>query len=337
MGTSEFAVPVLEALVAKMNQNFDSAGILKGEPRTEKQNAISIVGVYTKPPSLQGKGLKIQNSVIHNLADKLKLDVFTPETFKNQVNIKMLKYHQPDVIVVASYGLILRQEVLDIPTYGCINVHPSSLPRWRGAAPIQRMLMAGDSVSDVCIMQMDSGLDTGDIILRQEVAIDPEINATDLTQKLAEIGGEMVLEVLDQISLLVALGRNPNEEMKKEVQSKNGVTYAHKIEKNDRVINWNEGAKTIHCQVRGLAEKPGAYFIDSGKIVKVLKTRLAEKAAPKEITKDYQPGDFIFDKGKGLYVVCGDGQVLELLLLQREGKAVCDGLAFAAGCQNKLL
>ena len=326
MGTSGFAAQVLQVLAARMKQNSSEEDtMIVGAGR------ISINGVYSKPPSRQGKGLHFQNSPVHELADELRLDIFTPETFKNQENINMLKSLQPDVIVVAAYGLILRQEVLDIPIYGCINVHPSSLPRWRGAAPIQRMLMAGDLVTDVCIMQMDAGLDTGDVLLREKIEVDIEINSSDLAQKLGNIGGEMVLRVLDKISDILAAGLDVTKEMKGEVQSCEGVTYAQKIEKSDRPIDWKKNAWSIHCKVRGLAIKPGAYFFDNGKVVKILKTRVAENI---EIKHGYKPGDFIVDKGKALYVICGDGQALELLALQREGRAACDGIAFAAGSRT---
>jgi len=281
MGTPTFAIPALQKLAAAGHE---------------------IVGVYTIPPKPSGRGKIVNKSHVHGAADALGLQVFTPTSLKDEA------LPQCDIAVVAAYGLLLPEHILNAPKFGCINIHPSMLPRWRGAAPIQRTIMAGDVETSVCIMKMEKGLDTGDILLEKKFALSPEITAGELHDKCAELGAEMVLEVVDDI-----------ENIKPRKQSEQGVTYAKKNTRDDEKINWAVSAEEVKNKVRGLNPYPGAFFEYEGKKYKVLKCEVNNSSGP--------PGVILDDK---LLVACGKGAV-RILEIQKEGKSPMSAKEFLNG------
>jgi len=296
MGTDEFALPILQSIY--------SSGMHQ------------ILGVFTRAPKMQNRGQKnLQNSPVHKLSENLGLQVFCPATLKTGNGFEVLSGLNPDAIIVASYGCIIPKSILDLPKYGCINVHPSLLPRWRGAAPIERAILAGDSKAGVCIMQMDEGVDTGNIFACKTIALDDVITAADLSKELAQIGSGMLLDVLDKLE-------KHQPSIASNVQSDVGVTYAHKLAKGDGLIDWVKSAYEIHNMVRALNPWPGCFFYYKGEAVKI-------------ISADYIKEDVRGDVGEvvsshPLSIKCKNG-VLKPLLLQRPGKAVISAKDFVNG------
>ncbi len=291
MGSPEFAVPTLSSLT---NTNHE------------------IVAVYTKPPTCSGRGLKENKSVIHLLAEKLSLKIYTPEKLRVSENIEIFTSLEADIAIVAAYGLIIPKEFLQIPKYGFINIHPSDLPRWRGAAPIQRTIIAGDEKTAVCIMKMDEGLDTGDIILREEIQLDDKITAKELHDKCADIGSNIVIETLNLFE------RNQILLTK---QSQVGITYAEKISSNEGAIDFNLSAKKVNCKIRALSPGPGAYFTYNGEIVKIITAEF------ENLKHGFKPGLVIDNK---LSIACKEG-IIKPTLLQRQGKKMIYIDAFLRG------
>ena len=280
MGTPDFAVPALQKLIESNHE---------------------IIGVYTKPPKPAGRGYQEIKSKIHLLAEQNGLNVYAPTTLKSELNFNQLAALQPDVIVVAAYGLILPKNVLELSKFGAINIHPSKLPRWRGAAPIQHTILAGDKDTSVCIMQMDEGLDTGDILLQKELQVPHDMTAYELHDIAAKIGGDMVLEVLSQFESNTA---NPQK------QTEEGLVYASKLTREDEAIDWTKSAFEINCQIRTFTPRPGAYFKFNNEIIKII------KATYDDSVHTHKAGEVLDDN---LSIACGKG-VLKPLLLQREGK-----------------
>ena len=278
MGTPEFSVPVLEALVGAGHE---------------------IVAVYSQPPRPAGRGKKDRPSPVQARAEELGLAVRHPVSLKGAHEQAEFAGLGADVAVVVAYGLILPQAVLDAPKHGCLNIHASLLPRWRGAAPIHRAIMAGDAETGVCIMQMEAGLDTGPVLLRQAT----EIGATETTGQLHDwlsaIGAKMIVEALARLDKLVP-----------EPQPEDGVTYAAKIDKAEARIDWTRGAAEIVCQINGLSPFPGAWTEADGERIKCLRAEVADRDLP--------VGEVIVSKDS-LDVGCGDGAV-SVLTLQRAGK-----------------
>lgn len=270
MGTPLFALPALEKLIASDHK---------------------IVAVYTAPPKPAGRGHEVKKSPVHQLAEKHNIPVYTPASLKNE------SLPEADVAVVAAYGLLLPEHILNAPKHGCINIHPSLLPRWRGAAPIQRTIMAGDKKTAVCIMQMDKGLDSGDILMQGEFELDPKITAGELHDFCANLGAEMVLGAVASLGAITPVK-----------QADDGVTYAKKITKEDELINWNDAAEEIERKIRGLNPFPAAYFMHDGKKIKVFAAEV-EAATGKA-------GEFLDDK---LLIACGKS-ALRITRLQKEGK-----------------
>ncbi|MFI4984129.1 MAG: methionyl-tRNA formyltransferase [Rickettsiales bacterium] len=289
MGTPGFAVSALTKLI---------------------ESGHDIVGVYTKEPKPAGRGYAEIKSQIQQLAEANGLRVFTPKNFKTQEAIDELKGLEPDLAVVAAYGLILPAAVLNIPKYGCINIHPSLLPRWRGAAPLQRTIFEGDTQTAVCVMQMDEGMDTGDILLQKNLALDDKITASELHDLAAEIGAEMVLEAVDKIATIT-----------KVKQSAEGVTHAKKLTAMDEVIDWKKSAREINCQIRALSPRPGAHFKFNNEKIKIITADYTNEA------HSHSSGEVLDDK---LSIACGIG-VLKPTLLQREGKKMIYTDAFLRG------
>lgn len=293
MGTPDFAVPALHALKAAGHE---------------------IKAVYCQPPKPAGRGHEIQKTPIHRASEEMGLEIRTPKTLRDEAEQNHLKALAPDAIVVAAYGLILPQAVLDIPRLGCLNIHGSLLPRWRGAAPIHRALLAGDSETGITIMRMEAGLDTCPMLLKDSISITPTSTASSLHDALAEMGAKLIVQTLD----LAAQGRLT--EIK---QPEEGVTYAAKLTREDGVIDWTRPAADIERQVRGLNPWPGAFFKLGEETIKVLKA----EPAPQNIAC---PPATLLDED--FTVVCGDG-TLRLTLVQRAGKKPIDGASFLRGAR----
>ncbi len=287
MGTPDFAAPVLEALV--------TAG-------------HDIAAVYSQPPRPAGRGKKERPSPVHAKALELGLDIRHPVNFKSAEDIAAFEALNADVAVVVAYGLILPQRLLDAPLHGCLNIHASLLPRWRGAAPINRAIMAGDSETGVAIMQMEAGLDTGPVLLCKTTPINAEDTAQSLHDRLSGVGAEAIIEALAQLNDLTPMP-----------QSESGVTYAAKIDKVEARLDWTAPAIEVDRKIRGLSPFPGAWCLYNGERLKLLDCRLAEGAGA--------PGEILDD---ALTIACGDGAV-RLVRLQRAGKAAMDPEIFLRG------
>ena len=268
MGTPEFAVPAFKALL----------------------QAHEVFAAYTQPPRPAGRGQKERKSPVQLAAEKAGIPVFAPVKLTDEKPIA-------DVAVVAAYGLLLPEWFLKLFKYGCINIHPSALPRWRGAAPIQRTILAGDSETAICIMQMEKGLDTGPILKQETMPVLPNMTSGQLHDLLAEKSVPLLLEVLEQI-----------DNIKPRVQLPNGVIYAKKIEKSEARIHWDKSAAEIDCLVRGLNPAPGAYFEYAGERIKIWEAVFS--------TDGSGPDGVVLDDH--LTIACGSGTIRPTLL-QRAG------------------
>ena len=254
--------------------------------------------VLTQPDRPAGRGLRLAASAVAETAVRLGLRVEKPLTLKASEPVALLRDTAPDVMVVAAYGLLLPQAVLDVPRHGCLNIHASLLPRWRGAAPIQRAILAGDSTTGVCIMRMEAGLDTGPVLLRREWPIDPEVTAGELTEALASLGAQAIVDALADPAKLVAVAQDPS-----------GATYAAKVQKAEARIDWGRPAIEIGRQVRAFNPFPGA----EGTVLQApLKIWRAQPTADSGTQGEIVAG------APGLVVACGEG-ALRLLEVQRPG------------------
>lgn len=287
MGSPDFSVPVLEALVAAGHE---------------------IAAVYCQPPRPAGRGKKERPTAVHARALELGLKVRHPVSLKSDAAQKDFASLAPEVAVVVAYGLILPQAILDTPTYGCLNIHASLLPRWRGAAPIHRAIMAGDSETGVCIMQMEAGLDTGPVLLRKATPIGAEETTLQLHDRLSALGSAAIMQALDSLPGLTPV-----------VQPDDGVTYAEKIRKDEARIDWTRPSAQIDRQIRGLSPFPGAWCELNGARLKILASRLAEGGGA--------AGTII---NAPAYVACGSGAI-ELLRLQKAGSQAQDVSEFIRG------
>ncbi|SPH22609.1 Methionyl-tRNA formyltransferase [Ascidiaceihabitans donghaensis] len=287
MGTPEFSVPVLDAVLAAGHE---------------------VVCVYCQPPRPAGRGKKDRLTPVHARADALGLPVRHPVSVRTSDALAEFSALQADVAVVVAYGLILPQTILDAPVHGCLNIHASLLPRWRGAAPIHRAIMSGDMQTGVCIMQMEAGLDTGPVLLRRSTPISEAETTADLHDRLSAMGASAIVDVLADLP-----GLPP------EVQPEDGVTYAAKIDKSEAAIDWAQPARDVDRLIRGLSPFPGAWFDFEGTRVKVLGSVCVEGTGV--------AGQVIDD---ALTVACADGAV-RLTRLQRAGKAAQDVQVFLRG------
>ena len=286
MGSPAFAVPTLDALVGAGHD---------------------VVAVYTQPPRPAGRGKSERPTAVEMRARELGIEVRSPRTLKDAGEQAGFAALGADVAVVAAYGLILPQAILDAPVHGCLNVHGSLLPRWRGAAPVQRAIMAGDTVTGVTIMAMEAGLDTGPMLLKRELTIGTS-NAGQVTDKLARIGAELMVEVL------------ASGEYQGVPQPDEGVTYAAKISKDQARIDWSWPAARVVCHVQGLAPFPGAWFEYGEQRIKLL--------AASAIDAEGRPGEVIDER---LAIACGEGAI-RCDLLQRAGKSAMAVEDFLRGC-----
>ncbi|GGC79971.1 methionyl-tRNA formyltransferase [Chelatococcus reniformis] len=299
MGTPDFAVPALAELVGHGHE---------------------LCAVYTRAPRPAGRGMGERKTPVHALAERFGLPVLTPKTLRTPEAAAAFRAHGADLAVVVAYGLILPPEILAAPAHGCFNLHASLLPRWRGAAPIQRAVMAGDTESGVCVMRMEEGLDTGPVGMAERVPVGPDMTAGELHDRLAPLGADLMARAVAALSR-DALGFTP--------QPDTGVTYAHKIANDDARLDWTVPAAAVHNRVRGLSPFPGSFFeADLGRgqpeRVKVLRTALADGTGA--------PGTLL---GADFTVACGSGAV-RLLLVQRAGKGVVPGDEFLRGARLAL-
>ncbi|MBX9787003.1 MAG: methionyl-tRNA formyltransferase [Alphaproteobacteria bacterium] len=293
MGTPDFALKILQAL-------FEAS--------------YSIVGVYTQPPRPVGRGYKVIPSPVQKFAEDHHLPVFCPKTLKTEEAQKEWQALNLDVAIVAAYGLILPKEILEAPKKGAINIHASLLPRWRGAAPIQRAILEGDTETGVTIMKMDVGLDTGDIISMKKMALSPEITTPLLFEKLAALGAEAILEVLPTYL---------KGKIKPVPQPEEGVTYAKKLEKLEGLLNWNLPASILDQQIRALNPWPGTWFDVGADRIKVLEAEIIAGSFSEP------PGTIIDER---LTIVCKEG-ALRPLKVQKIGKAPLSTDEFLRGYQ----
>ncbi len=267
-----------------------------------------IAAVYCQPPRPAGRGKKDRPTPVHARAKALGLEVRHPETLKAPETQAEFAQLQAEVAVVVAYGLILPQAVLDAPERGCLNIHASLLPRWRGAAPIHRAIMAGDTETGICVMQMEAGLDTGPVLLQRSTPIEKEETTAQLHDRLSALGAETIVEALGCLPQLVP-----------QSQPDDGVTYAAKIDKSEAKVDWTRPAIEVDRQIRGLSPFPGAWTEIDGERVKLLGSRLSEGQG--------QPGEVL---DGALTVACGSGAV-SLTRLQRAGKGAQDAGVFLRG------
>ena len=275
MGSPDFAVPTLEALAASGHE---------------------LVAVYSQPPRPAGRGKGDRKTAVHERAEALGLEVRTPRSLRNEEEQARFAALNADIAIVAAYGLILPKPILDAPKLGCVNVHASLLPRWRGAAPIHRAILAGDETTGVTIIQMEEGLDTGPMLLKRETAVAGK-TVGELTVELANLGAEALLDWL----------ANPSPP---EPQPEDGVTYASKVDKAEARIDWMQPAEIVERQVRAFNPMPGAWFDVAGERVKLLDAECVDGAG--------EPGEVL---GLPLVIACGE-DALHCRTLQRAGKGV---------------
>ena len=293
MGTPDFSVPVLLALAG---QGHD------------------IAAVYTQPPRPAGRGMELRKSPVHQKAEALGIEVRTPKSLKDPAEQAAFAALEADAAVVVAYGLLLPKPVLEAPRLGCWNVHASLLPRWRGAAPINRAIMAGDAETGVMVMRMEEGLDTGPVAMAEKVRIGPDMTAGELHDRLSVLGADLMIRAASALE---------RDSLATRPQPQDGVTYAAKITNAETRIDWSRPAQEVHDHVRGLSPFPGAWCeIDFGgrlDRVKVLQSALAEGFGT--------PGEALDD---ALTIACGEGAV-RLLRLQRAGKQTTGAAEFLKG------
>jgi methionyl-tRNA formyltransferase len=293
MGTPDFAVPTLAEIIGAGHE---------------------VVAVYTQAPKPAGRGMSERKSPVHIFAEASGIPVFTPRSLRGETEQAAFRAHDADVGVVVAYGLILPQAILDAPRAGCLNLHGSRLPRWRGAAPIQRAIMAGDTETAVMVMQMDAGLDTGAVALGEMLPIGPDMTAGELHDAMASTGAGLMVRAL------AALGR---DRLVTTPQPDDGVTYARKIEKGETRIDFSRPAHEVHNHIRGLSPFPGAWFEagPAGKRerIKVLRSSLAEgEGAPGHVIAAH------------LTIACGAGAI-RVIQVQRAGKKPMSAGEFLRG------
>ena len=293
MGTPEFSVPTLTEIVAAGHE---------------------VVAAYTRAPKPAGRGQAERKSPVHEAAEGFGLPVFTPRSLKGEAEQIVFASHDADVAVVVAYGLLLPRPILDAPRLGCLNLHGSLLPRWRGAAPIQRAVMAGDGETGVMVMQMEEGLDTGPVALVDMIPIGPDMTAGELHDQMMRVGADLMGRALAALER-GSLDFTPQDEA--------GAVYARKIEKTESRIDWTRPAEEVHNHVRGLSPFPGAWFeLDLGGRpvrIKALRSTLAQGSGA--------PGTIL---GDNLTIACGTGAV-RLVQVQREGKGAMDAATFLRG------
>ncbi|WP_323737693.1 methionyl-tRNA formyltransferase [Candidatus Trichorickettsia mobilis] len=281
MGTPEFAIPALSELInSQTNQ---------------------VVAVFTAAPKPQNRGLKQVYSPVHILAENHHIPVYTPNSLKKTEVIELITCIEADIIVVAAYGFLIPKEILYAKKYGSINIHPSALPKYRGAAPLQRTIVNGEQETAICIMQMDEGLDTGDIILQEKLALSPKITFSELHDQCAAIGARLLIKTLAEYTTLPKIPQDNNQ-----------IIYAHKLKKEESRINWEESADKLDCKIRGMNPWPGVYFEYKEKIIKILEADFDNQE------HNFMPGTVV---NNDLKIACGQGFLI-IKKLQQAGKKV---------------
>lgn len=294
MGTPEFALPTLDLLCS----------------------SYPVVGVVTQPDRPAGRGRRLESPPVKQLALAEGIPIYQPKRLRKLEAVEKVRSWSPDLIVVAAFGQILPGSVLEIPRFGVLNIHPSLLPRWRGAAPIQAAILAGDPVTGVTVMKMDEGLDTGPIVAQSETAIGPMETAGELEERLAQLGAELLIEVLPAYL---------NGDLQPRPQPEEGVTVVHRFPKSAAALEWERSADELACRVRAFAPQPGAYTTWNGRRLKILQAR----SLVAEETPDAEPGStFVWEDMPA--VVTGEGGLV-LLHLQMAGKRPMSGDAFLRG------
>lgn len=293
MGTPEFSVAALTALIESNHE---------------------VIAVYSQPPRPKGRGQQIQNSPVHIYAEKQDIPVYTPLGLKNSEAQHQFAAHKADIAVVVAYGLILPKAILDEPKYGCLNIHASLLPRWRGASPIQQAIWKGDAQTGISIMLMDEGLDTGPVIAMKSIPILPTTTASSLHDELSNLGARMIVDTLDELAAKKHLKSTPQDNSK--------TTYAPLLKKEDGKINWNKSAAEIDRQIRALNPWPGVWCRQNDKRLKILAAQVSDKKF------DQNPGTVLDRDG---HIICGGGTVLKILQLQPENAKLMDFLAALNG------
>ncbi|MCZ4281591.1 methionyl-tRNA formyltransferase [Kiloniella laminariae] len=292
MGTPDFSVPCLKALADAGHE---------------------IAAVYSQPPRPAGRGHKEKLSPVHAYAESQGWPVYTPKSFRRPEVLEEFASLGVDVAVVIAYGLILPQAALDIPPMGCVNIHASLLPRWRGAAPIQRAIEAGDAESGVAIMQMAEELDAGDVILESRVPLNSETTASSLHDELSSLGADLIIRALEGMA---------KGEIKPQPQPLEGVTYAQKLSREESALDWSQPAEELERKIRALTPWPGVHFTFQGEKIKILKARLSNLDSTHS-----RAGTLLDDQ---LTVACGAG-ALQIERLQRPGKGGMEATAFLNG------
>ncbi|GIR79951.1 MAG: methionyl-tRNA formyltransferase [Alphaproteobacteria bacterium] len=298
MGTPDFAVPSLE----KIHKEFH------------------VLSVYTQPPKKSGRGLRTKLSPIHEISNDYNLPVKTPQNFKSFDIIEEIKNLKPDFIIVVAYGIILPKTVLDIPNFFCLNGHASDLPRWRGAAPIQRAIEAGDKTTAACAMIMEETLDTGPVIAKKKINILNKDTASSLHDKLSKLTANVLIESMDKII------QNKYKPIKQKIT---GITYANKITSNDTLINWSQNNEEILRKLRSLSNWPGGWTYHNQNRIRIHEAKKIEFSVGKENIK---PGEFIGYSGNGSPIIqCGSNSFLEITQIQKEGKKKMNSQDFLRG------
>ncbi len=294
--SSEFSLPLLDIL---NNSNHQLSAI------------------YTQPPSKSGRGMRLRDNVVGIKAKKLNIQLFYPSNINNEMEINKFKSLNPDIAIVSAYGQILSSNLLKVPKFGFLNLHPSLLPRWRGAAPIERALMAGDAETGICTIKMVRELDSGPILAKERFVINSNETNTSLSHKLSAIGANQLLKVINNLEFITVIP-----------QKSDGITYASKIQKSETRINWNLSGIIVDRLIRSLSEKPGAWCIVNGSRVKILKS--------KYVNLEGKIGHNIISLANKscLTIACGEGAV-EIMIIQKEGKKPISASEFVSGYKGK--
>ena len=264
------------------------------------ENNLNIVGIFTQPPRKKNRGMRIEKSDVHQIADKNNIEVFYPSTIDDTV-IQQVKSLEPDLIIVIAYGIILPASFLNIPKYGCINIHVSLLPRWRGAAPIEHTLLAGDDKTGISIISVSPKLDAGDILMQESFTLDKDINRDELTLNLTNLGKKTLMKTLPLLF--------ENKLIRKK-QDESKVTYANKFLSEDRKINFYNSTDDVFNHIRAHGPKPGSWFTYKGERIKIIKAK-----------KINESGESSTILNKDFMIACKDGAIFPMLI-QREGKKV---------------
>lgn len=294
--SSKFSIPLLEKL---------------------HKSEHEICAVYSQPPSISGRGMKLKENEVCLKSRELNLKLLFPDNINKDIEINKLNQMKPDVAVVSAYGQILSSKLLRVPKFGFVNLHPSLLPRWRGAAPIERALMAGDKETGVCTIKMIKELDAGPILAKERFLINLDETNSSLSQKLSIIGANQLLDVINNLELISEIP-----------QESEGVTYAFKIHKSETRINWNLPGKIVDRFIRGLSEKPGAWSMMNGSRVKILKSKYVKLGG--EIGQNIISSE----KKSSLLIACSEDSV-EVEIIQKEGKKPVSASEFISGYKGK--